>query len=180
MANACPQAPWLARSRGRLGLAQGRGFTLIELLVVAWVIAVLSTIAFPSYQTYIERSRVAEGLVLARPVLELVGEFRAHRGRWPDDNAALGLPEPAALSSQVVADISVAPDGVVLIRYRPSVVSPQSESEPLLSLQAVVNPRFPGGPLLWRCGESGVPDGLVALGVANTTLAQRLLPSSCR
>lgn len=37
------------------------GFTLIELMVTVVVVAILASIAFPSYQDYILRSRRAEG-----------------------------------------------------------------------------------------------------------------------
>ena len=37
-----------------------KGFTLIELMIVIAIVAILATIALPSYQDYITRSRVAE------------------------------------------------------------------------------------------------------------------------
>lgn len=38
-----------------------RGFTLIELMVVVAVIGILASIAYPSYQEYVRKSRRAEG-----------------------------------------------------------------------------------------------------------------------
>ena len=38
------------------------GFTLIELMVVVVIVAILATIALPSYQDYVMRSRIAEAV----------------------------------------------------------------------------------------------------------------------
>ena len=37
------------------------GFTLIELMVVVAIVAILTTVAYPSYQDYITRGQLAEG-----------------------------------------------------------------------------------------------------------------------
>lgn len=37
------------------------GFTLMELMIVVVVVAILAAIAYPSYQTQVERGRLAEG-----------------------------------------------------------------------------------------------------------------------
>jgi len=43
-----------------VGRYSNRGFTLIELLIVVTIIAILATIALPSYRDYVTRSRLAE------------------------------------------------------------------------------------------------------------------------
>jgi type IV pilus assembly protein PilE len=41
-----------------------RGFTLIEIMITVAIVAILASVALPSYRAYIERSRVPEGLDL--------------------------------------------------------------------------------------------------------------------
>ncbi len=42
-------------------MRKSRGFTLIEVMVVAAIIALLASIAYPSYNNYVLRTRRAEG-----------------------------------------------------------------------------------------------------------------------
>ncbi len=61
-----------------------RGFTLIELLVVLAIIALLSTLALPRYNQYVDRQKeavLAENLRQTRAALE---QFNADRGRYPE------------------------------------------------------------------------------------------------
>ncbi|MGB2578589.1 prepilin-type N-terminal cleavage/methylation domain-containing protein [Elusimicrobium simillimum] len=61
--------------------AKAAGFTLIELLVVVLIIGILSAIALPQYTKAVEKSRVAEALLVANALNKEVQVAFADRGR---------------------------------------------------------------------------------------------------
>jgi general secretion pathway protein G len=60
------------------------GFTLIELTVVLALLAVLVTIAVPSYFHIIDKGRVAVQVKSLAVMRESIDRFHGDRGRWPD------------------------------------------------------------------------------------------------
>ena len=60
------------------------GFTLIELMITVAVVAILSAIAYPSYQEYVLRSRRVEAQ-------SLLGEAAARQERWRAQNGGYKL-----------------------------------------------------------------------------------------
>lgn len=59
------------------------GFTLIELMITVAIVGVLGSVAIPSYQDYVARSQVAEGLSLLSGSKIEVGEYFANNGNLP-------------------------------------------------------------------------------------------------
>ncbi|PKO72654.1 MAG: pilus assembly protein PilE [Betaproteobacteria bacterium HGW-Betaproteobacteria-14] len=56
-----------------------RGFTLIEVMVVVAILGILASIALPSYQDYLRRGRIAEGL-------SALSETKVKMEQWFQDN----------------------------------------------------------------------------------------------
>ncbi|MCE8030874.1 prepilin-type N-terminal cleavage/methylation domain-containing protein [Halomonas daqingensis] len=52
---------YASHARRHVPLRAQRGFTLIELMIAVAVIAILASIAVPSYRGYVERARVSDG-----------------------------------------------------------------------------------------------------------------------
>lgn len=68
-----------------------KGFTLIELMIVVAVIAILASIAFPSYQEYILRAKRGDGKVALLSAVLAQEKYRANHITYASDLADLGL-----------------------------------------------------------------------------------------
>ena len=65
-----------------------KGFTFVELLITTAVIAILAAVAIPSYQGYIESSRVNTAKANALSIKPLLEEFYLETGSYIKDSDA--------------------------------------------------------------------------------------------
>lgn len=80
-----------------------KGFSLIELMVVVAIIAILSTIAIPSYQNFQAKARQKEGFGLLSGYFTAQQASRAEFGVFPGNFLESGFQPAGTLHYRVVA-----------------------------------------------------------------------------
>jgi len=68
-----------------------RGFTLVELMVVVCIFAILAAIAIPSYQSFIQRGRVAHAVGDIITIATVIGRYNTLNNSLPPDLATIGF-----------------------------------------------------------------------------------------
>jgi type IV pilus assembly protein PilA len=154
-----------------------RGFTLIELLAVLAVMAILLTIALPSYLDQRVREQVAEGLPLADLAKPAIQAAWLTGAPLPADNAAAGLPPPEKIVNTWVRSVTV-DHGAIHVAFG------QHANKLLQGKIVTVRPAGVEDarivPLTWLCGRAAAPAGMTAEGENRTDLPSGLLPVRCR
>ena len=69
------------------------GFTLIEVMVTVGILATLVSIAMPSYQKYMVRAQVSEGLSMMSGSKSQITSFYSATGQLPQNFSELGFSE---------------------------------------------------------------------------------------
>jgi type IV pilus assembly protein PilE len=88
----------IAVTRLKTGTHRERGITLLELMIVIAIVGILAAIAFPSYNTQVEKTRRADGksavLGAAQALERCRTQFGAYNnGACPDFNPAVASGE---------------------------------------------------------------------------------------
>ncbi len=91
---------------------KARGFTLIELMIVVVIVAILASIALPSYQEQVRKSRRADAKAALMELSGFMERFYAANGRYDQDGGgnAVTLPfdeSPKDGSSRKYYDLSL-------------------------------------------------------------------------
>jgi type IV pilus assembly protein PilA len=141
----------------------GWGIALVVIGVCVFLflpfIAIVAAVAIPTYQGYVVRSEVAQGLDLTVRARSLIAEYIGQRGTLPDSNDVLGLPKPEAIHARYVSSVRVT-GGKVVVTYG-------NEANMLIrGGHVVIAPMGNAAALHWQCSS---PD-----------IRARYLPSACR
>jgi type IV pilus assembly protein PilE len=103
-------------------VALRRGFSLVEICVVLALTGIVATLAWPSLQSQLQRSRRADGVAALLRVQMAQESYRAHHGLYATQLAAL-RGASASHSAEGLYDIEMAGDGITryeaLARARP-------------------------------------------------------------
>ncbi len=131
-----------------------KGFSLLELMIVIVIIGVLASFAIPTYQTYVIKARVGEGLHLAESAKLAVADYVLATHQLPNSSEDARYRSPQ--STENVKSIQIGAAGKVTIVY-----TQQIENGTLILMPTLDD----DGDLRWSCH----------LG----TLNKKYAPSSC-
>lgn len=154
-----------------------RGFSLIEVMVVIAIVAILATIALPSYLSKIIRDQVIEGAALADIVKKPVAASWQSSQSFPADNATAGLPVAEKIVSNQVSRVTLE-DGAIHITYGNKVGT--TINGKILTLRPAVVDDTPIVPVSWVCGHASAPEKMSAKGQNRTNIPLEYLPFNCR
>ena len=153
-----------------------QGFTLIELMIVIAIIAILSTLALPSFQDRVIKAQVSEGVALAEFVKQGVSSYYSRNKQMPKDNAAAALPPADKIMGNYVAAIKVN-QGSITITYGSRANSHLAGKK--LTLRPAVVEGYPAVPIAWVCGRASAPGKMKVQGGNETDLPVPHLPLDC-
>jgi type IV pilus assembly protein PilA len=153
------------------------GFTLIELMVAVAVLAILATLALPSFQGPMVRQQIVDSQPVINLAKNAVAAKWAATQKLPTDNADAALPEADKLVGNYVSSITV--DGGALQVVFGNQVNGAIKGKTLTFRPAVVD-AAPMVPVAWVCGHAATPDKMTAKGTDRTDIDAKYLPLNCR
>jgi type IV pilus assembly protein PilA len=153
------------------------GFSMIEVMVAVAIVAILATLAIPSFQGSIVRDQIASAVPLADIAKKPVALSWATLQELPADNAGAGLPAPDKIVNNHISAVAVQ-DGAIQITFGNNVNGVIAGK--ILTLRPAVVEDTPVVPVAWVCGYAAVPGNMTAKGQNRTNIPTGYLPFSCR
>ena len=161
------------------------GFTLIELMIVLAIIGILASFALPTYQSYVVRTRVSEGLVMAAAAKTAVVEAASTGAGGLANGFATGYNSTGATKN--ISSISIAPsNGVITINTTEAagngalVLVPYVQTgETISALSTTTNSTLTQSAVQWKCLAKGAAT-FAGVGVPKNALEAEVAPSDCK
>ncbi|HEX6018011.1 MAG TPA: pilin [Burkholderiaceae bacterium] len=153
------------------------GFTLVELMVAVAVVAILATLALPSFQAPMVRQQVVDSAALINVAKNAVAGSWSATHKLPADNAEAALPEADKLVGNYVSSVRVESGAVHVVFGNQANGAIKGRT---LSFRPAVVDAAPMVPIAWVCGGAPVPGNMSAKGADRTDVAAKYLPLNCR
>ena len=147
------------------------GFTLIEIMVTIAIVAILAVVAFPNYQRYVLKAKLADVMAYADTAKLAFTEYYEETGMCPTVKHA-GLKETSPIPH--IANVSQAWDKNPCEKWVEFYLTIDGDSEPALNdldgERVMMRGYLKGdGVIEWKCGFSRY-----------TTDIKSYLPASCQ
>lgn len=153
------------------------GFTLMEMMVAIAIVAILASLALPSYLFKIVREQIESALPLSEVAKRPVALAWAANQTFPADNADAGLPLPEKIVNNYVSAVAIQ-NGAIHLTFGNRANSALAGK--VLSLRPAVVEDAPVVPVTWVCAGAEAPDKMTVKGENKTSIAQEHLPLACR
>lgn len=131
----------------------------------------------PAASSESARSEVSDGLMLASTLRPAVTEVFLSEGHFPRNNEAAGVPPPAKLISNYVAQVTIE-NGAIHIVYGNRANS--AITGKTLTMRPATVDGSPASPMTWVCGYAQPVSGMSAEGANRTSVSAEYLPPICR
>ncbi len=152
------------------------GFTLMEVMVAVAIVAILATLAIPSFQNSIVREQIVSAAPMADIAKKPIAAEWSATQTLPVDNASAGLPSADKIVSNYVSALAVQ-DGAIHVTFGNSAHGLITGK--ILSIRPAVVEDAPVVPVAWVCGFASAPGKMSVRGDNKTDIPVGLLPRNC-
>ena len=87
----------MSKAKSPSGQRKNRGFSLIELMIVVAIVAILGSIAYPSYLNQVTKSRRTDAQAVLMEAAQFMERFYTENNRYDQDSGGTAVALPAAL-----------------------------------------------------------------------------------
>ena len=128
-----------------------QGFTIIELMITLAVIGVLAALALPSYNNYLEKSKVSEAFNMIKPFEVGIIECSQDRGGESTIGCSAGVRSVPALQQGSYGAVSNVNDGTIVYTFDSRAGSTLSGGVITFLPEIIAK-----GSYIWHCQLDGV------------------------